>query len=88
MKGFVAAQRLAYQGLHETAALKVMLPWLIHHLAETEQLMGPDFWSYGYQPNVEAITRMLRYHHGQGLSRRLLAPEEIFAPETLESFKI
>ena len=87
-KGFVEAQRMAYRDLHETAALKVMLPWLIQHLAETEQLMGHDFWAYGYQANVEAIDRLLRYHHEQGLSRRQLAPEEIFTPETLESFKI
>ena len=87
-KGFVEAQRMAYRDLHETAALKVMLPWLIQHLADTEQLMGRDFWAYGYEPNVEAIGRLLRYHHEQGLSRNQLAPDEIFAPETLESFKI
>ena len=87
-KGFVEAQRMAYQDLHETAALKVMLPWLIQHLAETEALMGRDFWAYGYKPNVQTIDRLLRYHYEQGLSRRQLTPEEIFTPETLESFKI
>src|SRR5437762_11564715 len=87
-KGFVEAQRMAYQDLHETAALKVMLPWLVQHVAETEALMGRDFWAYGYAPNVEAINRLLRYHHEQGLSPRQLTAEEIFAPETLESFKI
>jgi len=79
---------MAYQDLHETAALKVMLPWLIQHLAETEALMGRDYWGYGYASNVEAIQRLLRYHHEQGLSPRQLTPEEIFTPETLESFKI
>ena len=79
-KGFVEAQRMAYKDLHETAALKVMLPWLMQHLVDTEQLMGQDFWAYGYQPNVEAINRLLRYHYEQGLSRRQLTPEEIFAP--------
>ena len=87
-KGFTEAQRMAYEDLHQTAALKVMLPWLIQHLADTEKLMGKDFWPYGYQPNVEAITRLLRYHHEQGLSKRQLKPEEIFAPETLESYRI
>jgi 4,5-dihydroxyphthalate decarboxylase len=87
-KGFAEAQRLAYEDLHQTAALKVMLPWLIQHVADTEKLMGKDFWAYGYKPNVEAIGRLLRYHHEQGLSRRPLTAEEIFAPETLESFRI
>jgi len=87
-KGFAEAQRMAYQDLHETAALKVMLPWLIQHVADTEKLMGQDFWAYGYKPNVEAIDRLLRYHHEQGLSKRQLTAAEIFAPETLESYKI
>ena len=87
-KGLVEAQRMAYQDLHETAALKVMLPWLIQHVADTEAIMGPDFWAYGYEPNSEAVNRLLRYHHEQGLSPRQLTAEEIFAPESLESFKI
>lgn len=87
-KGFVEAQRMAYDDLHQTAALKVMLPWLIRHLADTEQVMGRDFWAYGYAANVNAIDTLLRYHYRQGLSRRQLKPQEIFAPETLESFKI
>jgi 4,5-dihydroxyphthalate decarboxylase len=65
-----------------------MLPWLITHLADTEKVMGRDFWAYGYAPNVEAIEKLLRYHYEQGLSRRQLKALEIFAPETLESYKI
>jgi 4,5-dihydroxyphthalate decarboxylase len=87
-KGFVEAQRMAYEDLHQTAALKIMLPWLIRHVADTERVMGRDFWAYGYGQNVEAIETLLRYHHRQGLSPRQLQPHEIFAPETLESYKI
>jgi 4,5-dihydroxyphthalate decarboxylase len=50
--------------------------------------MGEDFWPYGYAPNVSALATFLRYHHEQGLSKRLLKPEELFAAESLESFKI
>ena len=87
-KGFTQAQRMAYEDLHQTAALKVMLPWLIRHVADTEKIMGRDFWAYGYAPNVGAIETLLRYHYEQGLSRRQLKAGEIFAPETLESYKI
>ena len=87
-KGFVDAQRIAYRDLHETAALKVMLPWLVQHLAETERAMGTDYWSYGYERNIVPVGRLLQYHHAQGLSKRLLTTEEIFAKETLESFRI
>ena len=87
-KAFAAAQKEAYGDLHEMAALKVMLPWLLPQVEDTERLMGRDFWPYGYRPNIHALSTFLRYSHEQGLSRRLLDPQELFAPQTLESFKI
>ena len=88
MKAFVESQQRTYQALRETAALKAMLPWLNAHVEEAVREMGEDFWPYGLKPNVETLQTFLRYHHEQGLSRRLVKPEELFAPETLESFKI
>ena len=87
-KAFVLAQREAYEDLYETAALKFMLPWLIRHAEDTRTLMGKDFWPYGVEPNVHALSTFLRYSYEQGLAKRLLAPEELFVPEALESFKI
>ncbi len=87
-KAFAAAQQEVYADLHEFAALKFMLPWLIPHVEETERLMGRDFWPYGFEPNLETLRTFLRYSFEQGLSKRLLEPKELFASETLESFKI
>src|SRR5215471_4401219 len=87
-KGFVAAQRIAYQEMHETAALKLMLPWLVEHVEETEKVMGKDFWQYGYESSVTNLTTFLRYSFEQGLAKKLLTPKDLFAKETLESFKI
>ena len=87
-KAFRAAQRDAYDDLHEVHALKVMLPWLTSHVEETECLLGRDFWPYGLDANVRALETFLRYSHEQGLSMRQLEPKELFAPETLELFKI
>jgi len=87
-KAFVRAQRDTYDDLYVTAALKAMLPWLTKHVEDARALMGDDYWPYGFAPNREALATFLRYHHEQGLSKRLLEPEELFAPETLESFRI
>ena len=87
-KAFAQAQRETYEDLYVTAALKAMLPWLTKHVEDARALMGDDFWPYGFKPNREALATFLRYHHEQGLSKRRLEPEELFAPETLESFKI
>jgi 4,5-dihydroxyphthalate decarboxylase len=87
-KGLVEAQKVTYQDLHEMAALKVMLPWLIKHVEDTEAVMGKEFWQYGLEPNVKTLSTFLRYSFEQGLAKRLLQPKELFAPETLDSFKI
>jgi 4,5-dihydroxyphthalate decarboxylase len=87
-KAFLTAQREAYEQLHDMAALKTMLPWLVRHVEDTERIMGRDFWPYGLEPNLHTLSTFLRYHHEQGLSKRRLEPKDLFAPETFESFKI
>jgi 4,5-dihydroxyphthalate decarboxylase len=87
-KAFTAAQRKTYRDLAETAALKAMLPWLLAHVEEARREMGDDWWPYGYAANRHVLETFLRYHHEQGLSPRLLTPEALFAPETLENFVI
>ena len=87
-KAFLAAQREVYEDLHDSAALKLMLPWLLWHTEETEKVMGRDFWPYGLEQNEHTLSTFLRYSYEQGLSKRQLTPREIFAPESLESFKV
>jgi 4,5-dihydroxyphthalate decarboxylase len=87
-KAFHEAQRRTYEDLKETAALKAMIPWLGAVMDETRAEMGDDYWAYGLDKNYETLSTFLRYHYEQGLSKRLLKPEELFAPETLEAFKI
>jgi 4,5-dihydroxyphthalate decarboxylase len=65
-----------------------MLPWLGAHVDDLERDFGPDWWAYGLEANRHVLETFLRHHHRQGLSKRLLKPEELFAPETFEGFKI
>ena len=50
--------------------------------------MGQDFWSYGLHANRKVLETFLRHHHSQGLSSRLVTPEELFHPSTHEAFTI
>lgn len=87
-KAFREAQQRSYADLYETAALKTMLPWLTSHVEQVKREMGDDFWPYGFEKNETPLRTFLRYHFEQGLSKRLLEPRELFAPESLESFVI
>ena len=87
-KAFCEAQAETYNDIYETAALKAMLPWLTAHVEEARAEMGKDFWPYGLEKNHAALDTFLRYSYEQGLSKRKLSPEDLFAPESLEAFKI
>ena len=87
-KAFTEAKAKAYALYNQTAALPAMLPWLVAGIEETRKEMGDDWWPYGLEPNRHTLDTFLRYHHEQGLSKRRFAPEELFARETLTSFKV
>ena len=87
-KAFASAKAKAYETYNQTAALPAMLPWLVAHVEDTKREMGEDWWPYGIEANRHVLDTFLRYHHEQGLSKKRLAPEELFARETLESFKV
>jgi 4,5-dihydroxyphthalate decarboxylase len=84
-KAFVQAKNEVFGRLYDSSALRFMLPWLNQYLEETRDLLGDDYWSYGLQANSGTLATFLRYHHEQGLSARLLRPEDLFAPESTES---
>ncbi|MQA60341.1 MAG: ABC transporter substrate-binding protein [Actinophytocola sp.] len=84
-KAFLRAKASVMDRLYDSSALRFMLPWLNQQLEEAQRVLGDDYWSYGLQANHHVLATFLRYHHEQGLSRRELRPEELFAPESLEA---
>jgi len=88
LKAFTAAKAAALRHLGDTAATKATLPFVEEQLREARQLMGPDFWSYGLAPNRHVLDAFLQHHHDQGLSRRLVRPDELFHASTHETVKI
>jgi 4,5-dihydroxyphthalate decarboxylase len=87
-KAFTEAKAKAYALYDQTAALPAMVPWLVAELEQARREMGEDWWPYGLEPNRKALETFLRYHHEQGLSKRLFKPEELFARETLSVYKL
>ena len=88
LKAFSQSKTKCLEALEETSASKVTLPFVEEQLRAARALMGEDFWSYGLAANRRVLETFLRHHHAQGLSSRLLAPEELFHASTHESFAI
>ena len=87
-KAFERSKAMALTKLSDTSATKVTLPFVEEQLGAARRLMGEDFWSYGLESNREVLRRFLERHHAEGLSSRLLTPEELFHPSALELHKI
>jgi 4,5-dihydroxyphthalate decarboxylase len=88
LKAFEQSKAKALAHLSETSATKVALPFVEERLKEARELMGEDYWSYGVAPNRHVLDYFFKQHHAQGLSPRLVTPEDLFHPGTLESFKL
>jgi 4,5-dihydroxyphthalate decarboxylase len=88
LKAFEESKANCLAALEDTSATKVTLPFVEEQLRATREFMGQDFWSYGLPRNRAVLETFLRHHHAEGLSSRLVAPEELFHPSTHESFAI
>ena len=88
VKAFEQSKAVALAKLGDTSATKVTLPFVEEQLGAARKLMGEDFWSYGLDANRHVLERFLRQHHAEGLSSRLLTPEELFHPGSIETHKI
>ncbi|MFH1833473.1 MAG: ABC transporter substrate-binding protein [bacterium] len=87
-KSCLAAKDRALANLRHTYALHASLPWLVREVERTREIMGEDWWPYGVEKNRDTMEALCQYSFEQGLSARRMKVEELFAPETLDEFKI
>ncbi len=77
---FERARALALDELYDTDALRVGLPWLLDHVEELWSVFGRTWWPYGVELNRPTLAALGRYVHEQGLSPRIVTPDEMFVP--------
>jgi len=87
-QAFQEAKQRSVARLREIGISHVPLPWLSDTTRAWQEAIGEDFWPYGVEPNRPTLEAFLQYAYEQGVCRRKLAAEELFAPETLASYRI
>jgi 4,5-dihydroxyphthalate decarboxylase len=87
-KAFSKAKRICQESMYEFSALKYMIAWSIAQMEEEREILGEDFWSYGLEGNRHVLETLVQYAYEQGLIKRSLDLKSLFAPSTLEEFKI
>jgi 4,5-dihydroxyphthalate decarboxylase len=60
------------------------LAWFPAYQEEERAVLGPDPYPYNWPDNARAVAAMCAYSYEQGMVSRQLAPEELFAPSTLD----
>ena len=88
VQAFEEAKRASLARLREIGVSQAPVPWLADHARIWREAMGEDFWPYGVEPNRATLEAFLQYAFEQGVCQRRLAPQELFAPETLERARV
>ena len=79
-EALIQARDIAVDGLYDSDALRVALPWLLDHVEETRRVFGLDYWAYGLEASRPTYEAIGRYVLEQGLSPRAVTADELFAP--------
>lgn len=78
IRGFEQAKKLALRRLAVEGSSAVPLPFLKHEMMRTREWFGEDFWPYGVTANQHVLNTACRYAFEQGLTARLVSPDELF----------
>lgn len=82
------SKELARARLADINALPCMLPWMVCELEEVARRFGPDPWRYGFDANRRELEQLYRYIVAQGMMEPTMPLAEMFAPNTLATFKV
>ena len=87
-KAFDEARRRSMARVREFGLSHLPVAWMPDHTKQWIALAGDDFWPYGIEPNRPTLEAFFRYAYEQGVAKKHLRMEDVFAPETREQFRI
>jgi len=87
-QAFLEAKKRSMARVSEFGLSHLPLPWIPDHVRQWREIAGDDFWPYGVEPNRPTLEAFLQYGYEQGVCKKRITVEDLFAPETLQSFKI
>jgi 4,5-dihydroxyphthalate decarboxylase len=88
-KAFVQAKAICQREMYDATSLRVALPWILREIERDRAAMGThDVWPYGLEASRPTLEAMVQYHVEQGLIPEAHRLESLFAPATLDEFRI
>lgn len=83
-RAFTAGRNQAIAELGMVNAFRVALPWPLAVLEDAKQMLGEDYWPFGFRRCFDEIATMTRYAEQDGLTNRVVSPQELFHSSTHE----
>jgi 4,5-dihydroxyphthalate decarboxylase len=87
-KAFDEARRRSMARVREFGLSHLPVAWMTDHTRQWISLAGEDFWPYGIEPNRPSLEAFFQYAYEQGVAKKHLRMDDVFAPETREHFRI
>jgi len=80
LHAFQQAKNRSLDRLKFPSMSRYALPWGNAYAQRSRSIFGEDFWPYGVSANRRTLESFVQYAHEQGVCRRRLTIEELFAP--------
>ena len=87
-KAFLEAKRRSVARANEVTASRFPIPWSFEDAEKAKVYFDGEYWPYGIDDNRVTLEAFLGFAYEQGICQRRLEPEELFAKQVQESFKI
>ncbi len=87
-KAFCQAKDLCVSQIYDTNVLRTHNLWYLFEYEETVDLMGEDYWPYGFESNRKTLETFHSYLLEQGVIKNPVDLESLYASNTREAFKI
>jgi 4,5-dihydroxyphthalate decarboxylase len=78
LKAFEAAKAMSLARLSDLTASRIAMPWGAALAGELARTFGRDPFPYGIEANRPTLEAFCRFGHAQGITDRLMRPEELF----------
>ena len=85
---FETARRHSIKRMAFPGATSVPVPWITDAVKRAQEVMGKDFWPYGVEENRPTLEAFCQFAYEQGVCHRLMKPEELFPPQTLQTVRV
>jgi 4,5-dihydroxyphthalate decarboxylase len=72
------SRQRAWMMMHDTGALRTMLPWMTADLDEIDEVFGGDPWPDGVEPNRRTLEALVTYMHEQHMIPDVIPIEDLF----------